>query len=86
MRCVSAKLIPRLLTQDQTEYRATASRELLHRAENDLTFLPSIITGDESWLRPSDKTNVTMEDAVVTSAEESEASPVKCQENADRFL
>jgi hypothetical protein len=39
------------------------------------------------WLRPWDKTIVfTMEDAVVTSAEESEASPVKCQDNSDRFL
>jgi hypothetical protein len=46
MRRVSAKLIPpRLLTQDQTEHRATACRELLQRAENDATFLPSIIYG-----------------------------------------
>jgi hypothetical protein len=29
---------------------------------------------------------VTVEDAVVTSAEESEASPAKCQDIADRFL
>jgi hypothetical protein len=34
-----------------------------------------------------DKTNVvTMEDTVVTSAEESEESPVKSKDNADRFL
>jgi AraC-like DNA-binding protein len=50
MRRVSAKLVPRLITQDQTEHRATAYRELLQRAENDATFLPSIITGDESWV------------------------------------
>jgi histone-lysine N-methyltransferase SETMAR len=50
MRRVSAKLVPRLLTQDQTEHRATECRELLQRAENDATFLPSIITGDESWV------------------------------------
>jgi hypothetical protein len=50
MRRVSAKLVPRLLIQDQTEHRATACRELLQRAENDATFLPSIITGDESWV------------------------------------
>jgi hypothetical protein len=47
---MSAKLVPRLLTQDQTEHRATACRELLQRAENDATFLLSIITGDESWV------------------------------------
>jgi hypothetical protein len=50
MRRVSAKLVPRLLTQDQTEYRATACRELLQHVKNDATFLPSIITGDESWV------------------------------------
>jgi hypothetical protein len=50
MRRVSEKLVPRLLTQDQREHRAIACRELLQRAENDATFLPSIITGDESWV------------------------------------
>jgi hypothetical protein len=41
---VSAKRVPRLLTRDHTEHRATACRELLQRAENAATFLPSIIT------------------------------------------
>jgi hypothetical protein len=50
MRRVSEKLVPRLLTQDQTEQRATACHELLQRAENNSTFLPSIITGDGSWV------------------------------------
>jgi histone-lysine N-methyltransferase SETMAR len=50
MRRVWAKLVPRLLTKDQTEHRSTACRELLQRAENDATFLPSIVTGDESWV------------------------------------
>jgi hypothetical protein len=54
MRRVSAKLVPRFLTQDQTEHRATTCRELLQRAENDTTFLPSIITGDESWVHDYD--------------------------------
>jgi transposase len=50
MRRVSAKLVPPLLTQGQTEHRATACRELLQRAENDATFLPIITTGDVSWV------------------------------------
>jgi hypothetical protein len=54
MRRVSAKLVTRLLTQDQTEHRATACHELLQRAENDATFLPSIITGDELWVNGYD--------------------------------
>jgi hypothetical protein len=49
MRHVSAKLVPRLLTQDQREHHVTACHELLQHAEN-ATFLPSIITGDESWV------------------------------------
>jgi histone-lysine N-methyltransferase SETMAR len=47
---MSAKFVPRLLTQDHTEHRATACRELQQCAENDATFLPTIITGDESWV------------------------------------
>jgi hypothetical protein len=50
MRRISAKLVSRLLTQHQTEHRATACREQLQRAENDDTLLPSIITGDETWV------------------------------------
>jgi hypothetical protein len=50
MRRVSEKLVPRLITLDYTEHCVTACRELLQRAENDATFLPSIITGDESWV------------------------------------
>jgi histone-lysine N-methyltransferase SETMAR len=51
MRRVSAKLVPCLLAQEPTEHRATACRELLQRAENYATFLPSIITrDDESWV------------------------------------
>jgi hypothetical protein len=87
MRRMSAKLV--LLTQDQTEHCATACHKLLKCAEHDATFLPSIITGDESLVYgydPETKHVVTMEDTVVTSAEESEASPVKCQDNADHFL
>jgi hypothetical protein len=45
MRRVLAKLVPQLLTQDQT-----ACRELLQHAEKDATFLPSIIAGGESWV------------------------------------
>jgi hypothetical protein len=49
-RSMSVKLVPQLPTQDQTEHHATVCRKLLHHAKNDATFLPSIITGDESWV------------------------------------
>jgi hypothetical protein len=47
---MSSELVPRLLTQDQAENRATACRKLLQRSENDATFLPSIIAGHKSWV------------------------------------
>jgi hypothetical protein len=61
----------------------TACRELLQCAENDGTLLLSIITGDETWVYGNSKTNViTVEDAVITSAEESKAS----QSNIKKML
>jgi hypothetical protein len=83
------KTCSRLLTQDHTEHRATACG-LLQRADNDSTFLPSIYYREWTWVYGYDPETKQMSsqwtDAVITSAEESEASPVKCQENADRFL
>jgi hypothetical protein len=37
---MSEKLVPELLMYDQTE----------QRAKNGATFMPSIITGDETWV------------------------------------
>jgi histone-lysine N-methyltransferase SETMAR len=41
-------ILMQLLTQHQIEQCGTACHELLQCAENDSTFLPSIITGDET--------------------------------------
>ena len=50
MRRVSAKFVPRLLTEDQKNHRVQVCRDLLQHAETDCTFLSNIITGDESWV------------------------------------
>lgn len=50
MHRVSAKLVPRLLTDDQKENRVKISQELLDRASTDKNFIKTIITGDETWV------------------------------------
>lgn len=50
MHRVSAKLVPRLLTDDQKENRVKISQELLDRASTDKNYIKTIITGDETWV------------------------------------
>ena len=46
MRSVSAKFVPRLLTDDQKENRVENSQEMLADANGNENFLKSTITGD----------------------------------------
>jgi len=48
MRRVSAKFVPRLLTDDQKENRVEISQELLADANGNVNFLKNIVTGDET--------------------------------------
>ncbi|UYV75320.1 hypothetical protein LAZ67_12003485 [Cordylochernes scorpioides] len=50
MRKVCAKLLPKVLTQDQKELRVVRCQELLDLIQNELDFLNSVVTGDESWM------------------------------------
>jgi len=50
MRRVIAKLVPRLLTDDQKENRVEISQELLASTNGNENFLKSVITGDETWV------------------------------------
>ena len=50
MRRVSAKFVPRLLTDDQKENRVEISQELLANANGKENFLMDIITGAEAWV------------------------------------
>ena len=47
---VSAKFVPRLLTDDQKENRVEISQELLVNANGNENFLKKTITGDETWV------------------------------------
>jgi len=50
MRRVSAKFVPRLLTDDQKENRVVISQELHANANSNVNFLKNIVTGDETWV------------------------------------
>ncbi|GFW55402.1 putative DD34D transposase [Trichonephila clavipes] len=50
MRKVCAKLVPKVLTQDQKEFTVLRYQELLDLIQNEPDFLNSVVTGDESWM------------------------------------
>ena len=49
MRKVCAKMVPRLLTEEQKTQRLNACRDILQQMEADKKLLENVITGDESW-------------------------------------
>ncbi|GFW68967.1 HTH_48 domain-containing protein [Trichonephila clavipes] len=50
MRRVSAKFVPRLLTEDQHFQRLATSSDLFQSASDDPEFMKLTITGDKSWV------------------------------------
>ena len=50
MRHISARFVPRLLSNDQKALRVSVCRELKQRARVDPNFISNIITGDETWV------------------------------------
>jgi hypothetical protein len=51
MCCIAAKFVPRFLTNDQKQWHVHVCLELWEKANRDPTFISTIITGDESWIR-----------------------------------
>jgi hypothetical protein len=49
MRRISARFVPRLLSDDQKALRVSVCRELKH-ARDDHKFISNIITGNEAWV------------------------------------
>ena len=50
LRRVSAKFVPKLLTEQQKELRKEISEDMLDVANHDPEFIKTIITGDETWV------------------------------------
>ena len=49
-KCLAAKFVPWLLSQEQKEFRAEGAEDLLETTNNYRDFLKKVITGDESWV------------------------------------
>ena len=50
MRKVCAKMVPRLLSEDQKTRRLHVCQDILQQLQTDATLLEKVITGDESWI------------------------------------
>ena len=50
LRRVSAKFVPKLLTEQQKELWKKISEDMLDLANHDPEFIKTIITGDETWV------------------------------------
>jgi histone-lysine N-methyltransferase SETMAR len=50
MRRISAKFVPRLLSDDQKAHRLSVCRELKQEARNNPSFISNIITYEEKWV------------------------------------
>jgi [histone H3]-lysine36 N-dimethyltransferase SETMAR len=50
MRKICAKLVPKVLTEDQKATRKQISEDVLEAIETDEDFLDNVVTGDESWI------------------------------------
>ena len=50
MRKVCAKIVPKLLSDNQKEHRVRVCEDMLERIKADPDFLGRIITGNESWV------------------------------------
>ena len=50
IRRVSAKFIPKLLSDEQKQHRLQVAQEMINQSENDPDLLNRVITGDKSWV------------------------------------
>jgi hypothetical protein len=50
MRRISARFVPRLLSDDQKALRVSVCRELKQQARDDPNFISNITTGDDTWV------------------------------------
>jgi histone-lysine N-methyltransferase SETMAR len=50
IRCISARFVPRLLSDNQKALHVSVCRELKQQARDDPNFISNIITGDETWV------------------------------------
>ena len=76
---VSTKFVPRLLTEDQKNNRLNVCYDLREQVGNDPQILSKVVTRDETWLRPRNKTSIKpMENSQFSKTKEGPTALIKC--------
>ena len=50
MRKVCAKMVPKLLSEDEKQQRVTVCQDIIERLEDDPDLLGRVMNGDELWI------------------------------------
>ena len=87
MRKICAKMVPRLLNEQQKERRVQVCRDILEELETEPNLLGRVITGDESWIFEYDpETKSSVEESDIAKTEKSEDVQVQNQGDVDCFF
>ena len=90
MRRVAAKLVLRLLMDDQKQSRMNVCRELKKQLEVDPDLFSKVITGDESWCYGYDpetkQQSSQWKHPTSPQPKKSASNEVQCQDDVDLFL
>ena len=90
LRRVSAKFVPKLLTEQQKELRKEISEDMLDLANHDPEFIKTIIAGDETWAydyEPETKFQSSQwKHSELPRPKKSSASSQQCESYADLFF
>ena len=89
MRKICAKMVPKLLSNDQKNRRKQVCQDVIERLETDPDLLRRLITGDETGLRVRSGNQVSelaMEEPWVAKTEKSQTVQVEDKGDAHNFL
>ncbi|PSN34952.1 hypothetical protein C0J52_17621 [Blattella germanica] len=91
LRRVSAKLVPKLLTMEQKQWRADNTQDMMDTAKSDPNFLKTVITGDETYgwfMDTTQKRKFSRHKGNIRhpQGEKIKTSPQQCQGNIECFL
>ena len=84
-----AKLVPKILTNEQKENGRNVCLDFLERNENDKFFFKRVITGDETWIFEYDsdtRRQFEVAHEQLTAPKESKNEQIKNQNHANLFF
>ena len=89
MQKVSAEFIPKLVTEQPKELRVEIAQDMLDCANNDLEFMKTIITGDDTWVMVTiQKPSFNLHHGSIRNhqGQKSTTSSQQCESDADLFF